>query len=69
MVIGLAVSQAIYGWVGDGVFFRVVYPALLLAGSTLMLWVGYHAWNFTPESPTESEPPATGTPETSDRLG
>lgn len=65
MVIGIAITQVVFGWVGDGVYFRVVYPVLLLASSALFFWVGYRAWNYAESAPIEWESPSEVSPEDS----
>lgn len=56
IVVGIAITQAIFGWVGDGIYFRIVYPVLLLAGSSLFFWVGYRAWNYSEATPAKEKP-------------
>lgn len=53
LVIGISVTQAVFGWVGDGVYYRWVYPVLLLVGSSVFFWVGYQAWNYNEETSEE----------------
>lgn len=63
LVIAVAVTQAYEGWVGDGFYFRVVYPILLLLASTVFFWVGYNAFVYTGELPIEPESIEPAAPE------
>jgi hypothetical protein len=56
VVIGIAVTQAIFGWVGDSLYFRIVYPVLLLAGSAFFFLVSYGAWNYEKATGADLQP-------------
>ncbi|TWT77652.1 hypothetical protein Pla123a_14480 [Posidoniimonas polymericola] len=45
-VIGIAVTQTLYGWVGKGFFWMHVYPAMLFVSSFFFFWVGIRAWRY-----------------------
>lgn len=64
MVLVIAISQAICGWVGSGVYFRAVYPVLLLAGSSIFFWVGYQAWNHDESALADAQTPPEDPKET-----
>jgi len=45
MLVGVGVSQAAFGWIGNGFLYRVLYPIPLIGFGALILWSC-----FTPES-------------------
>lgn len=46
LILGAAVSQALFGWVGEGPFYRYLYPLLLLGVAAFFFLAGYRAWKF-----------------------
>lgn len=58
LAIGIGISQAIYGWVGSGMYYRILYPALCIPIGLLVLCIGLFAFlaNDSPEAETEAQP-------------
>ncbi len=60
VVIALGVTQAIYGWVGTGMFYRILYPAVCIPMGLLVGTIGFLAFMVKdedePTSDTAQEP-------------
>jgi hypothetical protein len=42
-LLGIGISQAATGWIGDGVYQRWIYPILCFLMAIVCIWIGYQA--------------------------
>ena len=56
LIAGIGISQAIFGWVGQGFVYRVLYPIPLVGLGLVLAWLGTLALKGEPPSEGEDDP-------------
>lgn len=60
---GLGISQAISGWIGSGVFYRIIYPCLCIPMALLLFSIGFLVFMVDDKTSVKSKQTSTETDE------
>jgi threonine/homoserine/homoserine lactone efflux protein len=41
VLVGIGITQAIFGWIGESTYFRILYPVICFFVGTFCIWWGY----------------------------